>query len=127
MIYKVTLNGKLYEVEVEKVAQTSPISSPVAPPKAVPVAPSNAAPAAAPAAAPVAAAEGEVIFAPLPGTVLEIKVAAGQAVTRGQLLLTIEAMKMENDILAPRDCTVSQIVCEKGGNVDTGAPLIVLA
>ena len=131
MIYKVTLNGKLYQVEVEKgeailldVSEVAAIAAPAAP-----VAPAAAPVAAAPvAAAPaVALAAGEVVSAPLPGTVLEIKATVGQAVKKGQLLLIIEAMKMENEILAPRDGTVSQIVCEKSKSVNTGDPLVVLS
>lgn len=128
MIYKVTLNGKLYQVEVEKgeaimldvSAAPAAAAAPAAPPLAVtPDATSSAPPAVAPAG-------GEVISAPLPGTVLDLKVTQGQAVVKGQLLLVIEAMKMENEILSPRDGTVLQVVCEKGGSVNTGSPLIVL-
>ena len=63
----------------------------------------------------------------MPGTVLEVKVTPGQAVKAGDVLLVLEAMKMENEILAPRDGTVAQVVVTKGSTVDTGAPLVVLA
>ena len=79
----------------------------------------------APAAAPQAA--GEVVPSPLPGTVLQVKVSAGEAVKAGQLLLVIEAMKMENEILAPRDGTVAQVVAAKGATVNTGDALVVLS
>ena len=125
MIYKVTLNGKVYKVEVEKgealLLDVSSVPVVTAPPPTVAAAPVSA------AAAPSAVTGGEVISAPLPGTVLELKVAVGQTVAKGQVLLIIEAMKMENEIFAPRDGTVSQVTCEKGGNVNTGEPLVVLA
>ena len=63
----------------------------------------------------------------MPGVVLRVEVTQGAAVKAGQVLLILEAMKMENEILAPRDGTVAQIVAQKGVSVDTGAPLIVLA
>ena len=135
MKYKVTLNGRTYEVEVEAgkamlvdeyEAYAPAPAAPVA--AAVPAAP--AAPAAAPAApAPAAAvtAAGETVNAPMPGTVLRVEVAQGAAVKEGQLLVVLEAMKMENEILAPRAGTVAQIVAPKGSTVETGSPLIVLA
>lgn len=132
MKYKVTLNSKVYEVEVEEgtamlvdeyeayVPAPAPASVAAAPvPAAAP------APAPAPAAAPQAA--GEVVASPLPGTVLQVKVSAGEAVKAGQLLLIIEAMKMENEVLAPRDGTVAQIVAAKGATVNTGDALVVLS
>lgn len=130
MKYKVTLNNKVYEVEVEKgeailldeyeAAAPAPAAAPVAAPTpATPVA-------AAPAAAPVAAG-ANTVNAPLPGTVLDIKVKAGQAVKSGDLLFVIEAMKMENEVLAPADGTVTNIFVQKGSNVDTGAALAELS
>ena len=133
MKYKVTLNGKTYEVEVEadkamivdeyEAYAPAPAAAP-APVAAAPVA--APAPAAAPAA-PVATAAGETVASPMPGTVLDVKVAAGQAVKSGDVLVILEAMKMENEIVAPRDGTVAQIVAPKGSKVDTGAALVVLA
>lgn len=132
MKYKVTLNSKVYEVEVEEgtamlvdeyeAYMPAPAPAPVA---AAPVPAAAPAPAPAPAAAPQAA--GEVVASPLPGTVLQVKVSAGEAVKAGQLLLIIEAMKMENEVLAPRDGTVAQIVAAKGATVNTGDVLIVLS
>ena len=72
-------------------------------------------------------AGGETISAPMPGNILRIEVTAGQSVKAGQVLLILEAMKMENEIVAPRDGTVAQIVTSKGATVETGAPLVVLA
>lgn len=137
MKYKVTLNGRTYEVEVEAgqavlldeyeaVAPAAP--APVAAAAPAAAAPVAAAPAAAPApAAPAATATGEVIASPMPGNILRIDVTQGAAVKKGQILLILEAMKMENEIVAPRDGTIAQIVTTKGAVVDTGAPLLVLA
>ncbi len=133
MKYKVTLNGKTYEVEVEAgKAMLLDEYEAIAPAPAAPAAPVATAPAAAPAPAPAPAAAavtaaGEPVNAPMPGTVLRVEVKQGDAVKSGQLLLVLEAMKMENEILAPRDGTVAQVVVQKGSSVDTGAPLIVLA
>ena len=130
MKYKVTLNGKTYEIEVEAgkamcLAEYEALA-PVAPAAAAPVAAPAAAPAApAPAAAP-AAAGSDAVTAPMPGTILRVNVQPGQAVKAGDLLLVLEAMKMENEIMAPKDGTVAQVLVTKGSNVDTGAPLVTL-
>ena len=131
MKYKVTLNSKVYEVEVEEGAamliddHEAHVPAPAAPAAPAPV--PAAAPVAAAPAAPSPTAAGETIPAPLPGTVLAVKVAAGESVKAGQVLVVIEAMKMENEILAPHDGTVVQVVTAKGAAVDTGAPLVVLS
>ena len=139
MKYKVTLNNRVYEVEVEEgeamLVDEYELAAPAAPaPAAAPVAAAPAAP--APAAAPVAAAPaapaggalaaGTRVDAPLPGNVLMVKVAVGQAVKAGDVLVIIEAMKMENEVAAPCDGTVKQVVAQKGAVVETGAPLVVL-
>ncbi len=128
MKYRVSLNGKDYEIEVEKgEAQVLSISD--TPAAAVPVAAAPVAAPAAPAAAapaPAAAGAGDPIVAPMPGVILEIAVAAGQAVKRGDLLVVLEAMKMENDIVAPRDGTVSSVVSSKGASVNTDDLLLTL-
>ncbi len=132
MKYKVTLNGKTYEVEVEKgKAILLDEYEALAPAPAAP-SPAAAAPAAAPVAAPAPAAPvnlaaGETIAAPMPGNILRIDVNQGDTVKAGQILVILEAMKMENEIVAPRDGTVAQIVTSKGAVVDTGSPLIVIA
>ena len=132
MKYKVTLNGRTYEVEVEagKAMLTDEYEAyapaPAAPAAAAPVAAAPAAPAAAPAA-PAATAAGEPVNSPMPGTILRVEVAQGAAVKEGQLLVVLEAMKMENEILAPKDGTVAQVVVQKGSRVETGSPLIILA
>lgn len=130
MKYKVTLNNRVYEVEVEEgeamLVDEYELAAPAAPaPAAAPVA---AAPAAAAPAAPAggALAAGTRVDAPLPGNVLMVKVAVGQAVKAGDVLVIIEAMKMENEVAAPCDGTVKQVVAQKGAVVETGAPLVVL-
>lgn len=133
MKYKVTLNGRTYEVEVEagKAMLTDEYEA-YAPAPAAPAAPAAAAPAATPApaaapAAPAVTAPGEPVNSPMPGTILRVEVTQGAAVKEGQLLVVLEAMKMENEILAPKDGTVAQVVVQKGSHVETGSPLIVLA
>ena len=142
MKYKVTLNNKTYEVEVEAgeamlvdeyeaYAPAAPAPVAAAAPAAAPVA------AAAPAAAPVAAAPaapagaalaaGEVVKSPMPGNILKINVSNGQKVNEGDVLLILEAMKMENEVVATKAGTVAQIVVAKGAVVETGAPLVVIA
>ena len=130
MIYKVTLNGKIYEVEVEKGEAVLQAEYEAALPT-VPV--NNAAdvpqtaPAVAPAAAPVApagAASAAAITAPMPGNINAVKVTSGQAVKEGDVLIILEAMKMENEITAPKAGKIGQIYVQKGATVETGAPLV---
>ena len=130
MKYKVTLNGRTYEIEVEAgkamcLAEYEAVA-PAAAPVAAPVAAPAAAPVAAPAAAPVVTGAGETVSAPMPGTILKVNVTEGQAVNAGDVLVVLEAMKMENEIMAPKAGTVTQVVTSKGANVDTGAPLVVI-
>ena len=131
MKYKITLNGKTYEVEVEAgQAMLVDEYEAYAPAKAAPAAapaPTAAAAAAPAAAAATATAAGEVIKAPMPGNILKINCAQGASVKAGDILLILEAMKMENEILAPRDGVVAQVVTSKGSVVETGTPLVVLA
>ena len=132
MKYKVTLKGKTYEVEVKQgEAMLLDEYEAYAPaPAAAPAAPAAAAPAAAPAATPapaaVAAVAGEQVTSPMPGTIVKMNVKAGQAVKSGEVLAVLEAMKMENEIMAPHDATVAQILTDVGTKVDTGTPIIVL-
>ncbi len=123
MKYVVNLNGKKYEVDVSEsdavllnVSDAAPVASAAAP--------VQAAPAAAPAAQ--STAEGAKVLSPMPGTILEVKVQNGQAVKAGDVMFILEAMKMENDIVAPQDGTVKQIVVSKGASVDTDAVLAVI-
>ena len=132
MKYKVTLNKRTYEVEVEageamltdeyEAYAPAPAAAPVA---AAPVAAAApAAPAPAPAAAALAA--GEVVKSPMPGNILKINVSQGQAVKEGDVLIVLEAMKMENEIVAPKSGSVAQIAVSKGQVVETGTPLVVI-
>ena len=126
---KITVNGKAYDVQVEEVgAAAAPAAS--APAAAAPAAPA-AAPAAekaapaAPAAAPATGSEN--INSPMPGTILDVKVANGAAVKAGEVLLVLEAMKMENEIKAPHDATVAAVLVKKGDTVDSSTPLVSLS
>ena len=132
MKYKVTLNNRVYEVEVEAgkamlldeyeaVAPSAPAAA--APEAAAPVA---AAPVAAAPAAPAITGAGDAVKAPMPGTILKVNVQNGQAVKEGDVLVVLEAMKMENEIMAPKAGTVTQVLVSKGSSVDTGAPMVVI-
>ena len=128
--YTITVNGNVYEVTVEegftgaasapKAAAPAPKAAPAAAPKAA-----APAPAAAPAA-PAGAAGAVAVTAPMPGKILGVKASAGQAVKRGQVLLILEAMKMENEIVAPQDGTVASINVAVGDSVEPGATLATL-
>lgn len=128
MKYKVTLNNRTYEVEVEA-GQAILVDEYEAysPATAAALAPAAAAPAAAPAAAAPSFAAGEVVKSPMPGNILKINVSVGQKVAEGDALLILEAMKMENEVAAPKSGTVAQIIVSKGAVVETGAPLVVLS
>lgn len=131
MKYIISLNGKDYEVEVEHgqamvvKVQDTPAAAPVAPVAAAPVAAPVAAPAAAAAPAPVATS-GDPITAPMPGTIVKLVAAPGAAVKKGQTVVVLEAMKMENEIVAPRDGVVGQILVSTGKSVATGDVLATL-
>lgn len=133
MKYKITLKGKTYEVEVERgeamVLDEYEAKAPVPPVAAAPVAVAAPVAAAAPAAAPAApatVAAGTSVDAPLPGNIFAIKVKQGDAVKSGDVLIVIEAMKMENEVCAPCDGTVKQIAVTKGQMVATGDTLVVI-
>ena len=137
MKYNVTLNGKIYEVDVTEsdavvtgitqvpVAVAAPAVAPVAvAPVAAPEAPAEA-PAAAPAVTPVSA-DGTQVKAPMPGTILTVKKNVGEAVKAGDVIVVLEAMKMENDIVAPCDGTVKSINAPKGSTVNTDDVIAVI-
>ena len=131
--FAITVNGQAYEVEVEEIggapsfaAAPAPVQfaapAPVAAPAARPAAPAPKA--AAPAAS--GAVGGTKVNAPMPGTVLDVKVSVGQKVKNGETLLILEAMKMENEIASPADGTVASINVSKGATVNTGDLMISL-
>lgn len=133
MKYKVTLNNRVYEVEVEageamlvdEYEAKAPVAAAPAAVAAAPVAAAPA-PAAAPAAA-IAVGAGEVVKSPMPGNILKILATVGQKVNEGETIIVLEAMKMENDIVAPKSGTLSQILVSKGQVVETGAQLAVIS
>ena len=144
MKYVATLNGKKYEIEIERVDAYKPldrgvtVSAPApiiasAPAPAAAPAPVAPAPAAAPAPAPAPVAPaaptagGQVVEAPMPGKILDIKVKAGDAVGYGQVVIIMEAMKMETEIVAPGAGTVASVNVNVGDTVETGATLVTLS
>lgn len=133
--YRISVDGKSYDVEVEDAAPNSSAGSRPAPAQAPVPAPSAAAP--APAAAPAAAVsapvsspidvKGETLRAPMPGTILSVTAVVGQSVKRGDILLVLEAMKMENEIVAHIDGSISGIFVQKGSTVNAGDILVAFA
>ena len=109
--YRVNVNGTVYEVELEEMTG-APAAAPVAAP--------------APSAAAAPAAGGEKVTSPMPGTILSVNVAAGDAVKRGQVLMILEAMKMENEIMCPCDGTVTSVSVTKGTAVESGTLLCTI-
>ena len=126
--YTITVNGNVYEVTVEEgaVNTTSAVSAPVAP-AASTVAPKAVAPAVAPKVATNTGAAGSVkVNAPMPGKILALKVDAGQAVKKGDVILILEAMKMENEIVAPSDGSIASMNVAVGSTVEAGDVLATL-
>ena len=110
--YRVTVNGTAYEIELEEMTGAAPVSAPAAP--------------AAPAPVAAAPAGGEQVTSPMPGNILAVNVAVGDTVKRGQVLMILEAMKMENEIMCPCDGKVASVNTSKGAAVETGALLCVI-
>ena len=122
--YTITVNGTPYSVTVEEGASSAPAAPVAAAPAAAP-APTPAAPKAAPAAS---GSQGSVkVEAPMPGNILDVKVSVGAAVTSGQVLCILEAMKMENEIVSPQDGTVASVNVNKGDSVEAGQVIITLS
>ena len=111
--YKVKVNDKVYEVQVESVTESNEKIA----------APAAAAPQAAPAQAPGA---GQVVNAPMAGTINDVKVAVGQAVKKGDVLCILEAMKLENEIVCPCDGTVTSVLVSKGQAVTSGQKIVTI-
>lgn len=111
--YRVTVNGVPYEVELEELTGATPAPAPA--PAATPAPPPPPAP-----------AGGEQVSSPMPGTILAVNVAVGDTVKRGQVLMILEAMKMENEIMCPRDGRVTAIQTTKGAAVESGTPLCTI-
>lgn len=111
--YRVTVNGVPYEVELEELTGAAPAPAPA--PAATPAPPPPPAP-----------AGGEQVSSPMPGTILAVNVAVGDTVKRGQVLMILEAMKMENEIMCPRDGVVASVNTSKGASVESGTLLCVL-
>ena len=110
--YRVNVNGTAYEIELEEMTGDMPSASASAP--------------AAPAGADSDAAKGERVTAPMPGTIISINVNPGDMATRGQVLMVLEAMKMENEILSPRDGKILSVNTTKGATVQSGTLLCVI-
>ena len=131
MIYKVTLNGKIYEVEVEKgeavIQSEYEAALPQSAPAAATVAQAPVQTAAPAQSAPVAAASANAIVAPMPGTINAVKVTSGQQVKKGDVLVILEAMKMENEIQSDRAGVVTKINVAKGDSVLEGAAIVTIA
>ena len=118
--YKVNVNGTEYVIGIELISEEEAKAAQTAAPKA------EEAPAAAPAPAAQTAGEGEAVNAPMPGTILDIKVNAGDSVKAGQVLMILEAMKMENEIMAGCDGVVTAVMTTKGASVQTGDALCTI-
>ena len=124
--YLVNVNGTSYEVMVEEINGAIPAAPVVAAPAApaAPVVSAPAAPVAAPA--PVSAAAGETISSPMPGTILSVSVKQGDTVKKGQVLMVLEAMKMENEIVSPKNGVIVSVGVSAGASVNTGVALCVI-
>lgn len=120
--YVIKLNGKTYEVEMGEVSGSSVYVAPAATGSAPAGSAQNAAPVSAPAAS--SATGGDAIMSPMPGNIIDIKVKAGDVVKKNQVILVLEAMKMENEIVAPADGTVLSVTASKGDMVNANEELV---
>lgn len=124
--YTITVNGNVYDVTVEEGVSSAPVAGTTPAARTTPVPALKAAPAAPAAAAPAAAAGSVLISAPMPGKILGVKASVGQAVKKGEVVAVLEAMKMENEIVAPSDGTVASVNVSTGDAVVAGATLVTL-
>lgn len=120
--YTITVNGTPYNVTVEEGASSAPVSAPAPAPAPAPA----SAPASAPKASAPVSAGSVTVDAPMPGNILDVKVSNGASVKKGDVVMVLEAMKMENDIVAPQDGTVASINVNKGDTVEAGQTLATL-
>ena len=126
--YNITVNGVTYTVDVEEVGASAPAAAPVAAPAPAAAPAPKAAPAAPKAAPKASGAAGAVsVKAPMPGNIMKVNCKVGASVKKGDVLVVLEAMKMENDICAPQDGVVSSIEVAQGASVATDAVLVTLA
>lgn len=117
--YVIKLNGKVYEVEMGEAGAGTPMAAPTAAPTAAPMA--------APASAAPANVSGETVTAPMPGSIIDVKVKVGDMVAKDQVIFVLEAMKMENEIVAPRAGQIALVNISKGDVVNPGETMIVIA
>ena len=123
-IADVQVNGTQYKVEIENAPKGAVAAAPAAAPAAAAQAPAAAA---APAAVPQASGEGEVVTSPLPGVIIEVSATVGQTVKAGQKVAVLEAMKMENEIQAPKDGKITAVHVSKGDSILEGANIVTIA
>jgi biotin carboxyl carrier protein len=119
--FNITVNGKAYDVAVEEVGGSAPAAAPASAPAAAPAAPAPAPAAAAPAG------NGTPVKSPMPGNILDVKVSVGDTVTTGQVLVVLEAMKMENDIVASTSGKITSITVKKGDTVNSDDVIATIA
>jgi biotin carboxyl carrier protein len=125
--YNITVNGVTYTVEVEEVGAGAAVAAPAAAPVAAPAPAAAPAPKTAPAAPKATGAAGAVsVKAPMPGNIMKVNCKAGASVKKGDVLIVLEAMKMENDICAPQDGVVASVEVAQGATVETDAVLVTL-
>ncbi len=121
--FRININGKEYLVEMEELGVEGTAAIPAAP--AVPAAPVPALQP-APAPAPIPAGEGLMVEAPMPGNILSVQVKVGDQVKEDQVLIVLEAMKMENEIVAPKNGVITAVYVEKGTTIDAGKPIVMI-
>jgi len=125
--FRIKINEKEYMVEMEELG-VAPGAGPITAPTAAPVAPVSAPAQAAPVAAPaiVPSGEGLTMESPMPGNILDIRVTVGEHVKENQVIVILEAMKMENEIVAPNDGVITALYVTKGSPIDVGAPIFTI-